>query len=56
MDKTPLIQLPSFASWTNRLKLRHLAMLLNISKHPNLTAAAESGHYWLEHPSCFPQL
>ena len=42
MDKTPLIQLPSFASWTNRLKLRHLAMLLNISKHPSLTAAAEA--------------
>ncbi len=35
-------QLPSFASWTNRLRLRHLAMLLNISKHPSLTAAAEA--------------
>lgn len=42
MDKHSSNQLPSFASWTNRLKLRHLAMLINISKHPSLTAAAEA--------------
>lgn len=42
MDKNTSNQLPSFASWTNRLRLRHLAMLLNISKHSSLTAAAEA--------------
>ena len=42
MDKNTSQQLPSFASWTNRLRLRHLAMLLNISKHSSLTAAAEA--------------
>lgn len=42
MDQNPSNQLPTFASWTNRLRLRHLAMLLNISKHSSLTAAAES--------------
>jgi DNA-binding transcriptional LysR family regulator len=34
--------LPGFASWTNRLRLRHLAMLLNISRHSSLTAAAKA--------------
>lgn len=42
VKKTSSNDLPSFASWTNRLRLRHLAMLLNISKHSSLTAAAES--------------
>ena len=42
MDKNTSNQLPSFASWTNRLRLRHLAMLLNISRHSSLTAAAEA--------------
>ena len=42
MDKKSSKQLPSFASWTNRLRLRHLTMLLNISRHSSLTAAAEA--------------